>query len=48
MPTVYLRKDLYDSIVQKREDATAFTNKAVENALRGIPEAPKGKVKKGA
>jgi hypothetical protein len=34
MPTIYLRKDLYDAIVQNREDVNAFVDKAVEKAIK--------------
>lgn len=34
MPTVYLRKDLHEAIVLKREDVNNFVNRAVEEALK--------------
>jgi len=48
MPTVYLRKDLYDSIVRQRGDPSAFVNKVVEDALktRAEPQLPKEKESK--
>ena len=33
MPTVYLRQDLYDEILRRREEVTSFVNKVVEEAL---------------
>ena len=33
MPTVYLRKDLYDSLVERRKDVNAFINAVVDQAL---------------
>lgn len=34
MPTVYLRKDLYDAIIQAKEEVNQFVNKVVEDALK--------------
>lgn len=42
MPTIYLRKDLYDSIIRQHKDPSTFVNKAVEAALK----ESKGKVEK--
>lgn len=38
MPTIYLRKDLYDEIVQKGTDVTAFVNEVVENRMKELRE----------
>lgn len=52
MPTVYLRKDLHEAIVLKRQDVNRFVNKVVEDALKKILESeikeeqPKPKSKK--
>ena len=49
MPTVYLRKDLHESIILKHEDVNSFVNRAVEEALREsapeIKEEPKSSTK---
>ena len=51
MPTVYLRKDLYDKIVRMRCEVNSYINKLVEKALQqketvtGEGEAPKAKPK---
>ena len=34
MPTVYLRKDLYDRIVRMGNDPSSYVNKVVEKSLR--------------
>ena len=34
MPTVYLRKDLYDAIIKARHEVNQFVNKVVEDALK--------------
>ncbi|MBA7629281.1 hypothetical protein ES703_36779 [subsurface metagenome] len=34
MPTVYLRKDLYDRIIKAGDDVASFVNKAVEAKLK--------------
>ena len=34
MPTVYLRKDLYDAIIMHHNKVDAFVNRAVEKALK--------------
>ena len=34
MPTVYLRKDLYDAIVKNGNNPSEFTNKQIEEALK--------------
>lgn len=44
MPTVYLRKDLYDAIIKAKQEVNQFVNKVVENALK--PQEP-AKEKKG-
>jgi len=53
MPTVYLRKDLYDKIVAMGKEVNSFVNKTVEQTLRqkemvvkeeGVPK-PKSKSK---
>jgi len=51
MPTVYLRKDLYDKIVRMHREVNSYVNKLVEKALQqkeavtGEGEAPKAKPK---
>lgn len=43
MPTVYLRKDLYDEIVKKGKQVSEFVNNQIEQILK-----PKvGRSKKG-
>lgn len=44
MPTVYLRKDLYDKIVQKGFDVTKYINDVIEASFE--KEEPPKKVKK--
>jgi len=34
MPTVYLRKDLYDAIIKASGDVNQYVNTMVENALK--------------
>jgi hypothetical protein len=34
MPTVYLRKDLYDAIIKAKHEVNQFVNKVVEDALK--------------
>jgi hypothetical protein len=34
MPTIYLRKDLYDAIIKRGEEPTNFVNRVVEKALK--------------
>ena len=34
MPTVYLRKDLYDSIIKAKQEVNQFVNRVVEDALK--------------
>lgn len=46
MPTVYLRKELYDEIVKRSEDVSSFVDKAVEKAL-GEQEREEEKERKG-
>lgn len=43
MPTIYLKKELYDAIVTKHQEPSKFVNEVVEKALK---ERPK-KLKKG-
>ncbi len=38
MPTVYLRKELYDKIIQNHQDPNLVVNEAVEDAIRKEPE----------
>ena len=38
MPSVYLRKDLYNEIVNQHLDVTDFVNKAVAEALKSLKE----------
>lgn len=44
MPTVYLRKELYDEIVKRSEDVSSFVDKAVEKAL--VEKRPEEKKEK--
>ena len=41
MPTIYLRKDLYDEIATMKKDISAYVNEAVASALH-----PKEQVKR--
>ena len=34
MPTIYLRKDLFDTIVKMGKEVNSFVNKVVEEALK--------------
>lgn len=34
MPTIYIRKDLYDEIVKKGDDVTVYVNENLERILR--------------
>jgi len=51
MPTIYLRKDLYDKIIARHREVNSYVNKLVEKALQqkeavtGEGEAPKTKPK---
>jgi len=53
MPTVYLRKDLYDKIVGMGKEVNSFVNKVVEEtleqkkAMAKEEETPKPKSKSG-
>lgn len=53
-PTIYLRKDLYDAILQRGEEVNGFVNRVVEQYLAGeklgdspLEERSKRVVKKG-
>lgn len=37
MPTVYIRKDLYDTIVKSGNEPSEFTNRMIEEALKSKP-----------
>ena len=39
MPTIYLKKELYDAIVTKHQEPSKFVNEVVEKALK--EERPK-------
>jgi hypothetical protein len=43
MPTVYLRKDLYDLIARRGEDVNSFVNRAVEKMLKEVEAEEKPK-----
>lgn len=43
MPTVYLRKDLYDAIIMAKKEVNQFVNKVVEAALETPKDEPKEK-----
>lgn len=49
MPTVYLRKDLYDAIIKAKAEVNQFVNKVVEDALKSkeLSKPPQEKEKKG-
>ena len=34
MPTIYLRKDIYDEIIKRGKDPTRFVNSVTEGALK--------------
>lgn len=34
MPTVYLRKELYDALIKAKQEVNQFVNKVVEDALK--------------
>jgi len=46
MPTIYLRRDLYDEIVRRGYDVTEYVNKVVENALKTEQPKPEEEARK--
>ncbi len=41
MPTIYLRKDLYDEIVKQDRDVSEYVNVTIEAALNPTKEGKK-------
>lgn len=38
MPTVYIKKEFYDKIIQKSKDVTKYVNDAIQKALTADEE----------